>query len=92
MILYSTTVLSKIHRRNIETGLSQQPCGRAVNQKDKRMGKISAIKRLDETILRLGGNGDNWHMSWANDDNQYVSMCDGRGWPGMPEAEYNSRA
>ena len=55
------------------------------------MLKIREILRLEETTLRLGGVGDNWHMSWASDDRQYVSLCDGRGWPGMPQADYNSR-
>lgn len=53
--------------------------------------KIRKIVRLEETVLRLGGVGDNWHMSWANDDRQYVSLCDGKGWPGMPTNDYNSR-
>lgn len=48
-----------------------------------------AIRR-EETTLRLGGVGDNWHMSWAADDRQFVSLCDGFGW-GQTEAFYNSR-
>lgn len=42
--------------------------------------------------LRLGGQGDNWHMTWADDDKQYVSLCDGSGLPGTPPGSYNSRA
>jgi hypothetical protein len=58
--------------------------------------RITGAIRRDETIQRLGGNGDNWHMTWAGDDLQYVSMCDGYGWPGMPgfdqvDGEFNSR-
>ncbi len=53
--------------------------------------RIRGITRLDETTVRLGGVGDNWHMTWARDDRQYVSLCDGSGWPGMPQADYNSR-
>jgi hypothetical protein len=56
------------------------------------MRPIRRIRRLEETTLRLGGVGDNWHMTWAADDKQYVSLCDGTGWPGMPQASYNSRA
>jgi hypothetical protein len=57
---------------------------------------IKTAIRREETILRLGGNGDNWHMSWAEDDLQYVSLCDGFGWPGLPgydmiDREFNSR-
>jgi hypothetical protein len=55
------------------------------------MVKIRKIVRLEDTVLRLGGIGDNWHMTWADDDKQYVSLCDGRGWPGMPNVNYNSR-
>ncbi len=54
--------------------------------------RITGIRRLDETTIRFGGNGDNWHMSWANDDKQYVSLCDGSGLPGTPKGSYNSRA
>ena len=53
--------------------------------------KIQSLKLLDDTILRLGGNGDNWHMSWAADDKQYVSLCDGRGFGGMRQENFNSR-
>ena len=56
------------------------------------MKTIRGLKRLEETVLRLGGVGDNWHMTWANDDKQYVSLCDGTGFPGMPRKNYNSRA
>jgi hypothetical protein len=41
---------------------------------------IKGIRRLDETIIRLGGYGDNWHMTWAADDRQFLSLCDGKGW------------
>ena len=33
--------------------------------------RIRGLRLLDETITRLGGNGDNWHMSWANDDKSF---------------------
>lgn len=56
------------------------------------MKKIKGLRRLEDTTLRLGGVGDNWHMSWADDDKQYVSLCDGTGFPGLPQADYNSRA
>src|SRR5205085_7391377 len=34
--------------------------------------KIKSLRRLDETIKRFGGSGDNWHMSWASDDQMYA--------------------
>ena len=55
------------------------------------MSSIKGIRRLEDTTLRLGGTGDNWHTTWANDDRQYVGLCDGTGWPGMPTRDYNSR-
>ncbi|HOF39119.1 MAG TPA: hypothetical protein PLD73_03530 [Candidatus Hydrogenedentes bacterium] len=55
------------------------------------MRRIDHLERLDDTTLRLGGNGDNWHMTWADDGRQYVCLCDGTGWDGMPRAYYNSR-
>ena len=56
------------------------------------MAGIKQIRRVEETTLRLGGHGDNWHMTWADDDRMYTSLCDGKGWPGLPQASYNSRA
>src|SRR4051812_25969389 len=50
----------------------------------------SAIRR-DDTLLRLGGDGDNFHMSWAADDRQLVAICDGSGWPEQSADFRNSR-
>lgn len=36
--------------------------------------------RLDKTVFRSGGHGDNWCMTWAADGDVYTSMCDGYGW------------
>lgn len=58
------------------------------------MKTIRGIKRLKETTTRAGGTGDNWHMTWANNDKQYVGLCDGSGWPDIPGYNgkpYNSR-
>ncbi len=58
------------------------------------MDRITGIQRLDETTIRAGGSGDNWHMTWADDDKQYVGLCDGRGWPdvaGYDGSDYNAR-
>ena len=56
---------------------------------------IKSLKRLDDTIHRFGGYGDNWHMSWADNDKVYVSLCDGTFLPGAEgpkvPSEYNSR-
>jgi len=58
------------------------------------MARITGIRRLDDTLRRSGGSGDNWHMTWANDGKQYVALCDGRGWPdvaGFTGQDYNTR-
>jgi len=48
------------------------------------MTDILGMRRLDETLRRSGGSGDNWHMTWADNDKQYVALCDGQGWPDVP--------
>ncbi len=45
----------------------------------------------DDTILRLGGIGDCWPMTWAADDRQLVAFCDGAGFAERPQHFYNSR-
>ncbi|MBL8271066.1 twin-arginine translocation signal domain-containing protein [Steroidobacter sp.] len=57
----------------------------------KSIARVRSVIRREETVLRHGGNGDNWHMSWASDDRQYVSLCDGSGFSDQPRAFYNSR-
>jgi hypothetical protein len=58
-----------------------------------RPSKIKGLRRLEETVVRLGGNGDNWHMSWTGDDRMVAGLCDGdaRPWDGVPRKPYNSR-
>lgn len=51
---------------------------------------IQGATRREDTILRLGGSGDNWHMTWAADDSQFVAGCEGFGWDDEPSANYNS--
>jgi hypothetical protein len=55
------------------------------------ISRIKSVIRRDDTILRLGGHGDNFHMSWAADDRQFVSVCDGEGWTEKPKGMYRSR-
>jgi len=55
---------------------------------------IKGVERMEDTIIRAGGTGDNWHMTWAEDDKQYVGLCDGSGWrdiPGYTGKSYNTR-
>lgn len=53
--------------------------------------RIRSALRREETVRRYGGVGDNWHMSWAADDRQYVSLCDGFGFTGQSKYLYNAR-
>lgn len=58
------------------------------------MESIVGIRRIDETLVRSGGSGDNWHMTWADNDKVYVALCDGLGWPdveGYTGQLYNTR-
>jgi hypothetical protein len=58
------------------------------------MSKIVGIERLDTTIQPVSGNGDNWNMTWADNDKQYIGLCDGKGWDHLPEytdESYNTR-
>jgi hypothetical protein len=52
---------------------------------------ITGARRRDDTIQRVGGHGDNWYLSWASDDSQFIAMCDGLGVPGVADQERNSR-
>jgi len=47
--------------------------------------------RREDTILRLGGSGDNMPMTWAADDRLLVSVTDGYGWDENPEGRYAGR-
>ena len=40
------------------------------------MTETTGIRRLDNTIHRMGGRGDNWHTTWAADDKLYTAMSD----------------
>jgi hypothetical protein len=56
-----------------------------------RKRRIKSMIRREDTIVRYPVNGDNWHMSWAADDRQYISLCDGYG-PSPKQTEMlNSR-
>lgn len=44
----------------------------------------------DDTILRLGGDGGWYSMTWASDDRQLVAVCDGAGWAPAARERYFS--
>src|SRR5437667_2821375 len=43
--------------------------------------RIKGLRRIEDTVARLGGEGDNWHMSWTNDDRLVAGLCDGTAEP-----------
>ena len=45
------------------------------------VSRIKTAIRRDETVLRLGGDGAGYYMTWAADDRQYATILDGSGWP-----------
>jgi len=55
--------------------------------------RIKGVHRMEETVARLGGEGDNWHMTWTSDDRLVAGLCDGTAdpWPKVPRKLYNSR-
>src|SRR5581483_1978180 len=53
--------------------------------------QIRSVVRRDETILRLGGLGDGYDMTWDAQGRQYVAVNDGTGWIEQPTAFYNTR-
>ncbi len=52
---------------------------------------IRSVVRRDETILRLGGMGDGYKMTWEAEDRLYLVVNDGPGWVAEPRAFYNAR-
>jgi len=58
---------------------------------DNRASMIKAFVRRDDTILRLGGLGLGYHMSWGASDSQYLGVNDGAGWTEKPRTLYNSQ-
>lgn len=50
---------------------------------------IRAARRRDDTMLRLGGSGDNYNMTWATDDRLLLTVDDGYGW--QDQIYYNTR-
>ncbi len=51
---------------------------------------IRSVIRRDETLMRLGGVGDGYKMTWGADDNLYVAVNDGTGWIDQPRMFYGA--
>src|SRR5688572_11775436 len=54
---------------------------------------IVGMKRLEETVARHGGDGDNFYMTWLKDDRLFAGLCDGNAepWADVPRKLFNSR-
>ncbi len=68
-----------------------KPLNGAPNAMRQAGSPIKKVICREETTLRLGGHGAEWHMSWAADDRQFVSLGGGMGWSDNPERVYISR-
>jgi hypothetical protein len=55
------------------------------------VGNIKRVLRREDTVRRYAVYGDNWNLTWAADDRQYVSMCDGSSFENPPKQFHNSR-
>jgi hypothetical protein len=56
-----------------------------------RRAAIQGVARRDETILRLGGIGDRFDMTWDAQDRLYLVVNDGPGWLDPARGFYNCR-
>lgn len=52
---------------------------------------IKRVIRRDETILRLGGIGDDFWITWTADDRQFIAVEDGVGWMDNPSRWFNGQ-
>jgi hypothetical protein len=81
----------------VATAISSVPFVQASDRKAggtssrERPGIKAAIRR-DETVVRHGGNGDIFPLTWTRDDRQFGSFSDGSGWSSLPKKAYNTRA
>lgn len=57
----------------------------------KSVPRVKSIVRREDTVVRYGGSGDNWHLTWASDDRQYMSLCDGNGFTDDLSRFHNTR-
>src|SRR5687768_8571374 len=56
-------------------------------------GGIREMRRLENSVARLGGDGDNFYMSWGKDGRLFAGLCDGNAepWADVPRKLFNSR-
>lgn len=73
------------------TNVDTYPLAGIRRKVQRSSNRIQSVVRRDDTILRLGGVGDNFHMTWTADDQQLTAVCDGTGWIEPPNRLYNSR-
>lgn len=79
------------------TGVAAEDMGsaghpiRTTHRRDQSSKVRLRLVRREETTLRLGGRGDNYHMTWGADDCQFVAVCDGTGWFQNATEPFNSR-
>ncbi len=80
-----------LKRRDLLKQTCAAALGMTVIPQLTRAAGIRSIVRRDQTLLKLGGVGDGFKMTWAADDLQYTVVNDGTGWVDKPKAYYNAR-
>lgn len=60
----------------------------AYNREDLDVQLPTRVTFQEDTIHKPAGNGDNWCITWAADDSQVTSMCDGN-WLGSKHNYHN---
>lgn len=71
--------------------LAQSPAGSRSDVKGNSSASLPAIKsvrRLDDTIVRLGGDGAIMQTVWAANDDLLLTIGDGCGWPESARDKY----
>src|SRR5688572_21068487 len=56
----------------------------------RTVSSVRSLIRREETILRFGGDGHGYAMTWAADGRQLVAFCDGTSRPKDPKSRYLS--
>jgi hypothetical protein len=65
---FTTPVRTSLVRALLVAVATGTPNGGGALASDPPIKPIKTVRRLEDTIHRFGGYGDNWHMSWADND------------------------
>jgi hypothetical protein len=78
--------------REVRAGAAlERPTPTSKARPDVVIPQVNSFIRRDETIVRYGGNGDVYPMTWSADDLQFSALLDGSGWSQNAKGVYNTR-